>query len=41
VRVVRSALHGFVALELNGGFGMSLDLDASFDLLVETLVKGL
>jgi AcrR family transcriptional regulator len=41
VRVVRSALHGFVALELNGGFGMSLDLDESFDVLVETLVKGL
>jgi AcrR family transcriptional regulator len=41
VRVVRSALHGFVALELNGGFGMSLDLDASFDRLVDVLARGL
>lgn len=41
VRVVRSALHGFIALELGGGFGMPLDLDESFDLLVETLIRGL
>jgi len=41
VRVVRSALHGFVALELNGGFGMSLDLDESFDRLVDVLARGL
>jgi hypothetical protein len=41
VRVVRSALHGFVALELNGGFGMALDLDASFDRLVDVLARGL
>ncbi len=41
VRIVRSALHGFVALELNGGFGLPLDLDETFDRLVETLAKGL
>jgi AcrR family transcriptional regulator len=41
VRIVRSALHGFVMLELNGGFGLPLDLDETFDRLVEVLVKGL
>jgi AcrR family transcriptional regulator len=41
VRVVRSALHGFVALELNGGFGMPLDLDETYDRLVDVLARGL
>ena len=38
VRVLRSALHGFVSLEIGGGFGLPLDLDHSFDLLVDSLV---
>jgi AcrR family transcriptional regulator len=33
-RALRSALHGFVVLELAGGFGIPRDLDASFDQLV-------
>ena len=41
VRVVRSALHGFVSLELGGGFGLPLDLDHSFDLLVESMVAAI
>jgi AcrR family transcriptional regulator len=41
VRIVRSALHGFVALELTGGFGLPLDLDETFDRLVDVLAKGL
>ncbi len=41
VRVVRSALHGFVSIEAGGGFGLPLDLDESFERLVETLVAGL
>jgi AcrR family transcriptional regulator len=40
-RVVRSALHGFISLEAGGGFGIPLDLDASFNLLVATLDRGL
>ncbi|MEV6345601.1 WHG domain-containing protein [Actinoplanes sp. NPDC051851] len=40
-RVVRSALHGFAALESAGGFGLPDDLDDSFTLLVDTLVTGL
>jgi len=40
-RVVRSALHGFVSLEAGGGFGIPLDLDESFNLLVATLDRGL
>jgi AcrR family transcriptional regulator len=40
-RVVRSALHGFATLEADDGFGLPLDLDASFDLLVATLDQGL
>jgi AcrR family transcriptional regulator len=41
VRVVRSGLHGFVALEAEGGFGLPLDLDESFDLLLATLIAGI
>lgn len=40
-RLVRSSLHGFVALELIGGFGLSRDLDASFDQLVTALDRAL
>jgi AcrR family transcriptional regulator len=41
VRVVRSALHGFVTIELGGGFGLPLDLDHSFDLVVDSLVAAI
>jgi AcrR family transcriptional regulator len=41
VRTVRAAVHGFVELELAGGFGMPEDVDASFRYLVDTLVTGL
>ncbi len=41
VRIVRSALHGFLMLEANGGFALSLDLDETFDELVATLHRGL
>jgi AcrR family transcriptional regulator len=40
-RAVRSALHGFVALETGGGFGISVDLDESFDRMVAALARGL
>lgn len=41
VRVIRSALHGFVSLEAGGGFALPLDLDLSFARLIETLAAGL
>ena len=41
VRVVRSALHGFVVLEHEGGFGLPLSLDDSFATLVEMIDAGL
>ena len=40
-RALRSALHGFVALEAAGGFGIPLDLDESFRRLVGMLVVGM
>jgi AcrR family transcriptional regulator len=40
VRAARSALHGFVSIELAGGFRLPEDLDRSFDTLVELLVEG-
>jgi len=40
VRAVRSAIHGFVALELDGGFRLPEDLDRSFDALVDMIVAG-
>lgn len=41
VRYLRSAIHGFVSLELAGGFGMPLDLDESFSRLIQMLHQGL
>jgi AcrR family transcriptional regulator len=40
-RAVRSALHGFVSLEASGGFGLPVDLDASFERMVRALAQGL
>ena len=40
-RAIRSSLHGFVALETQQGFGMPLDLEESFEVLVEMLDRGL
>jgi AcrR family transcriptional regulator len=41
VRVVRSAIHGFVDLEAHGGFGLPEDLDDSFEVLLDVLTAGL
>ncbi|HEX2102112.1 MAG TPA: TetR-like C-terminal domain-containing protein [Solirubrobacteraceae bacterium] len=40
-RGVRSALHGFVALEAGGGFGLPVALDTSFERMVAALARGL
>jgi AcrR family transcriptional regulator len=40
-RAVRSALHGFVALETGGGFGLPVALDTSFDRMVAAVARGL
>ena len=39
IRALRSALHGFVSLEAEGGFGLPLDVDRSFDRLVQGMVS--
>src|SRR5664280_538675 len=36
-RVARSALHGFVSLEIDGGFGLPQDVGRSFERLVSAL----
>jgi AcrR family transcriptional regulator len=41
VRAFRSAVHGFVAIEAADGFGLAVDVDASFDRLLATLAGGL
>ena len=41
VRGIRAALHGFVSLEREGGFGLPLSLDQSYDRLIEVLDAGL
>src|SRR5579863_9438117 len=33
VRILRSALHGFISIEAEGGFGLALSLDESFALM--------
>lgn len=40
-RALRSAAHGFAALETTGGFGIPVDLDTSFDVLARAVVSGL
>lgn len=40
-RFLRSTLHGFVSLELGGGFGMPQSIDASFDRLVAAINRAL
>jgi AcrR family transcriptional regulator len=41
IRGLRSIVHGFVSLELTGGFGLPVDLDASFHWLINVFVAGL
>lgn len=41
VRMLRSALHGFVDLEARGGFGLPQDVDESYSLLVEGVIRAL
>ncbi|MBE1878165.1 TetR/AcrR family transcriptional regulator [Myceligenerans pegani] len=41
IRAARSSVHGFVTLELGGGFRMRHDVDQSFDTLVTMLVAGI
>lgn len=41
VRSLRSALHGFVLLELAGQFGSPTAIDAGYDWLLEMLTRGI
>jgi AcrR family transcriptional regulator len=40
-RALRSAVHGFAALEASGGFGLDVDRDVSFQRLVDALARGI
>ena len=40
-RALRSTLHGFIALESSGGFGLPVDVDRSFERLVDGLIVAL
>lgn len=40
-RALRACLHGFVTLERAGGFGMPVSIDASFEQVIDSLVRGL
>ncbi|AGL14288.1 TetR family transcriptional regulator [Actinoplanes sp. N902-109] len=40
-RALRTALHGFAALEIAGGFGLPRDIDRSYRFLVDTIIAGL
>ncbi len=41
LRGLRSAIHGFTILERHGGFGLPLDVDRSFDWLIDALINGI
>jgi AcrR family transcriptional regulator len=40
-RIVRAAVHGFVSLEANEGFGLPVDIDETFTRLTAVLDQGL
>ena len=40
-RTMRSALHGFVSLETNAGFGLPVSIDRSYEFLVNSLIAAL
>lgn len=41
VRALRAVVHGFVDLELRGGFGLPDDIDQSFDTAVDLVVEAI
>ncbi len=41
IRGLRSLVHGFISLEMAGGFGMPVDQDASFHWLINLYIAGL
>lgn len=41
VRAVRSAMHGFITLEENGGFQMDVDLEQTWERMIAMLDRGL
>jgi AcrR family transcriptional regulator len=41
IRSLRSIVHGFVSLEIAGGFGLPVERDASFHWLIHLFVTGL
>lgn len=41
VRGLRSILHGFTSIEQMGGFGMPLDINKSFSILISTFIEGI
>ena len=40
-RTLRAAMHGFVSLETNDGFGLPVSVDRSYDFLVDSLIAAL
>lgn len=41
IRSLRSLIHGFVSLEMAGGFGLPVDIDESFRYLLDMFIRGL
>lgn len=41
LRALRAALHGFVTLETLGGFGLPVDIDRSYNRMVQAIINSL
>jgi len=39
VRALRSVVHGFATLEAEGGFGLPLDCDESFERMIDMMIR--
>ena len=40
-RYLRSVMHGFISLEMFGGFGLKVSIDESFDLIKEAIISNM
>ena len=41
IRALRASIHGFVDLELRGGFGLSDDIDDSFTTSIDLVIEAI
>ena len=41
IRRMRAAIHGFVDLEIGGGFGLPEDIETTYDQVIDMILRSL